>query len=72
MRSLLKGVMAAVFAATLHFADAPMVLAQQADEASELNKRATELYNAGRYADAIPIVQRFLPPSSRAARGQTM
>jgi hypothetical protein len=35
-------------------------LAQSSDEASELNKRAIELDNAGRYSDAEPLYKRAL------------
>jgi CHAT domain-containing protein/Tfp pilus assembly protein PilF len=39
---------------------APIALAQQPDEASELNKKIIELHNAGRYSDAIPLARRLL------------
>ena len=66
MRSLLKIGLAAGFAATLLCGDFSLVLAQQADEATELNKKVVELYNAGRYSDAIPIAQRVLALRERA------
>jgi CHAT domain-containing protein len=60
MRSLLKAGLAAGFVATLLFGNASIAVAQPRDEARELNKKVIELYNAGRYADAIPIAQRAL------------
>jgi len=66
MRALLKAGLAAGFAATLFCSDFSLVLAQQADEATELNKKVIELYNAGRYSDAIPIAQRSLAIREKA------
>ena len=60
MRSLLKLGTVVVFAAAFLFGNPAIVSAQQTDEANELNKKVIELYNAGRYADAIPIAQRVL------------
>ena len=39
-------------------------LAQSAKEASQLNNRAVELFNSGRYSEAEPIFKRALAPSS--------
>ena len=66
MRSLLKIGLAAGFAATLFCGDFSLVLAQQADEATELNKKVVEFYNAGRYSDAVPIAQRVLALREKA------
>jgi CHAT domain-containing protein/Flp pilus assembly protein TadD len=60
MRSLLKLGTVVTFAVTFLFGSPAIVSAQQTDEASELNKKVIELYNAGRYADAIPIAQQVL------------
>jgi hypothetical protein len=54
------GITAAALAGALLVGTGSIPLAQQADEANELNKRVLELYNAGRYSDAIPIAQRAL------------
>jgi CHAT domain-containing protein/tetratricopeptide (TPR) repeat protein len=63
MRLLLK---TAAFAAALYFSNLSLVPAQQADDASELNKKVIELYNAGRYSDAVPIAQRVLAINEKA------
>ena len=59
-RSLLRAASTATLAAILLFGNASISSGQQADEASELNKQVVELYNAGRYADTIPIAQQVL------------
>jgi CHAT domain-containing protein/Tfp pilus assembly protein PilF len=61
---LLKVILAAAFAAII-VGTASTAPAQ--DEASELNKKLIELYDAGRDSDAIPIGQRLL-----AIREQTL
>src|SRR5262245_42366906 len=63
MRSVLKIGLAAGFAATLFCRDFSLVLAQQADETT---KKVIELYNAGRYSDAVTIAQRILALRERA------
>jgi tetratricopeptide (TPR) repeat protein len=40
--------------------------AQNLNEATSLNKRAVELYQAGRYSEAIPLVQRLLAMREKA------
>src|SRR6202048_5261770 len=65
-RSLLTAASAAALAAILLFGNASISPAQQADEASELNKKVIELTNAGRYADAIPIAQQVLAIREKA------
>jgi hypothetical protein len=45
-------------AAILLFGNASISAAQPDDEVNELNRKLIELYNAGRYADAVPIAQR--------------
>ncbi len=57
-----------ILAATLivtSFAGAP-VLAQQEDEAAALSKRIVELYQAGKFAEAIPIARRALAIQEKA------
>src|ERR1700737_4967684 len=66
MRSLPKLGTVVVFAATLLFGNPTIASAQQTDEANELNKKVIELYNAGRYADAIPIAQQVLAIREKA------
>ena len=66
MRSLLKAGFAAGLAALIVFGNFSILLAQQTDEATELNKKVIELYNAGRYSDAIPIAQRALALREKA------
>jgi tetratricopeptide (TPR) repeat protein len=66
MRSLLKLGTVVVFATTFLFENPAIVSAQQTDEANELNKKVIELYNAGRYADAIPIAQQVLAIREKA------
>jgi tetratricopeptide (TPR) repeat protein len=66
MRSLRKISIAAALAGVLVAGPGSTLLAQQVDEASELNKRVIELYNAGRYADAIPIAQQLLAIREKA------
>jgi tetratricopeptide (TPR) repeat protein len=66
MRSLLKVGLAAAFAAILLVGSVSLVAAQETKEADELNKRVIELYNAGRYSDAIPIAQRVLALREKA------
>jgi CHAT domain-containing protein/Tfp pilus assembly protein PilF len=66
MRALLKAGFAGAFAATLLFGDASISLAQLGDEANALNKKLVELYNAGRYADAIPIAQQVVAIAEKA------
>src|SRR5262249_43726103 len=60
MRSLLKAGKAAALAAALFFGNASTSHGQRTNEASELTTKVYELFNAGRYADAIPIAQRAL------------
>jgi tetratricopeptide (TPR) repeat protein len=60
MRALLKVGFGAAFAATLLFGNVSRSLPQPTDEAAELNKRVIELYNAGRYSDAIAVAQQLL------------
>jgi tetratricopeptide (TPR) repeat protein len=66
MRSLLKAGLAAGLATTLLFGNGSISAAQQPDEASELNKKLIELYNAGRYADAVPLGQQLLAIREKA------
>src|SRR5262249_13121382 len=66
MRTLLKVGLAAGFAAIMLCGNASISAAQRADEASELDKKILELYNAGRYADAIPIAQQVLAIREKA------
>src|SRR6516164_9057315 len=66
MRSLLKVGLSAGFAAIMLCGNASVSVAQRADEAGELNKKVIELYNAGRYADAIPIAQQVLAIREKA------
>jgi tetratricopeptide (TPR) repeat protein len=65
MRSLLNLGTIVVFAATL-FGNPAIVSAQQTDVLNKLNKKLTELYNARRYADAIPIAQQLLAIREKA------
>jgi CHAT domain-containing protein/Flp pilus assembly protein TadD len=65
-RSLLTTASAATVAAILLFGNVSISAGQQADEASELNKKVIELRNAGRYADAIPIAQQVLAIREKA------
>ena len=58
MQRLLKLAMAAGFGLALPVTTPAIVLAQQLDQATELEKKATDLFNQGEYSDAIPIVQR--------------
>jgi hypothetical protein len=60
MGSLKRIGIAAALAGVLLVGTGSTLLAQQADQASELEKRVIELYNAGRYSDAVPIAQRVL------------
>jgi tetratricopeptide (TPR) repeat protein len=60
MRLLKKVSIALVLTGVSLFGAISFALAQQKDEATELNNKVTELYNAGRYSDAIPIAQRLL------------
>jgi hypothetical protein len=66
MRSLLKAGRIIACAAIIFAGSISLVFAQQADEANELNKRIVELYNAGRYSDAIPIAQQVLAIREKA------
>src|SRR5207253_6971521 len=66
MRSLLKLGMVVVFAATFFFGNPAIVSAQQTDEVNELNKKVIELYNAGRYAEAVPVAQQVLAIREKA------
>jgi tetratricopeptide (TPR) repeat protein len=66
MRSLNNIGITAALAGVLLAGAASIPLAQQADVASELNKKLIELYNAGRYADAVPIAQRILAIQEKA------
>jgi CHAT domain-containing protein/Flp pilus assembly protein TadD len=66
MRPLLKLGTVVVFAATFLFGNPAIVSAQQTDEAIELNKKVIELYNAGRYADALPVAQQVLAIREKA------
>jgi tetratricopeptide (TPR) repeat protein len=60
MRSLLEAGLATVLAVILLFGNRSIPSAQPVDETTALNKRLVELYNAGQYAEAIPIAQRLL------------
>jgi CHAT domain-containing protein/Tfp pilus assembly protein PilF len=60
MRSLLKVGLAAAFAATLIFGNVSRLPAQPANEIEQLIKQADEFRNAGKYSQAIPLVQRIL------------
>src|SRR6516165_9350579 len=66
MRSLFKAGFLAAFAAILLLGKLSISAAQQGDEATALNKKVIELYNAGRYADAIPIAQQVLAIREKA------
>jgi tetratricopeptide (TPR) repeat protein len=64
---LLKQIsVAAALGGGLLVAPSPVSLAQQVDEANELNNRVIELYNAGRYSDAIPILRQLLAIREKA------
>jgi tetratricopeptide (TPR) repeat protein len=65
MRSL-RQISITVLAGALLIGATSIALAQQTDEASELNKIVIELYKAGQYADAIPIAQQVLAMRERA------
>jgi CHAT domain-containing protein len=64
MQSLLKVGLAAAFAATLFFCNP--LFAQPADEVSALSEKIEELYNAARYAEAVPIAQQLLAIQEKA------
>jgi CHAT domain-containing protein len=66
MRALLKVGLAAGFATIMLCGNASISPAQKADEADALTKRILELYNAGRYADAIPMAQQVLAIREKA------
>src|SRR5262245_26558214 len=66
VRSLKKISIAAALAGVLFVGTSSIPLAQQTDDANELNKRALELYRAGRYSEAIQIVQRVLDIREKA------
>jgi hypothetical protein len=66
MRLLKKISIAAALAGLLLVGTGSIPPAQQADEASELNKRVIDLYSAGRYSDAIPIAQQALAIREKA------
>jgi tetratricopeptide (TPR) repeat protein len=66
MRSLLKAELAAAFAAIFLVGSVSLVAAQETKEADKLNERVIELYNAGRYSDAVPIAQRVLALREKA------
>jgi tetratricopeptide (TPR) repeat protein len=59
------GTVAALLAILL-FGNASISAAQPGDDATTLNKKVIELYNAGRYAEAIPIAQRLLAIDEKA------
>src|SRR5262249_32587335 len=65
MRSLQQAGLAAVLTAILLLGNASISPAQPGDEASELNKKIVELYNAGRYADASPIARQGVASRER-------
>jgi CHAT domain-containing protein/tetratricopeptide (TPR) repeat protein len=69
MRSLLKVSMTVVLTAAFFFGTPSLVPAQQADQVNELNKRFTELFNAGRYSEALPLAQRVLAIREKARGG---
>jgi CHAT domain-containing protein len=60
MRSLLKAGLVAGFSVILFVGHVSSAATQQTNKADELNKRVIELYNSGRYSDAIPIAQQVL------------
>jgi CHAT domain-containing protein/Tfp pilus assembly protein PilF len=60
MRLLLNLGIVAAFASALSCANPSSLWAQRLEDVNELNKRATELFNARQYSDAIPIVLRVL------------
>jgi CHAT domain-containing protein/tetratricopeptide (TPR) repeat protein len=60
MRALLTAGTVAALLAILLFGNVLISAAQQGDEATALNKKVVELYNAGRYSEAIPIAQQVL------------
>src|SRR5712691_9066154 len=66
MGSLKKISIAAALAGVLLVGSGSTLVAQQADEASKLHKRVIELYNAGRYSDAVSIAQRVLAIREKA------
>src|SRR5947209_14352606 len=64
---LLKEVrISAALAGALLVGSASMPLAQEADEVSELSQKVIQLYNAGRYADAISVAQQVLAIGEKA------
>ena len=65
-RSLIKTGRAAALAVVLLCSNASISVAQPRDEASELYTTVIELFNAGRYADAVPIAQQVLAIRERA------
>src|SRR5262245_2472664 len=69
MPSLKKITITAALAGVLLGGTGSIPLAQQRDRANELDKRIIELYNAGRYADAIPVAQRVLALREKALGG---
>src|SRR5262249_49184513 len=66
VRSLKKISIAAALAGVLFVGTSSIPLAQQTDDVNELNKRALELYRAGRYSDAIQIAQLLLAIREKA------
>src|SRR5262245_44604910 len=66
MRTLLKVGLAAGFAAIMLCGNASISAAQRADEAGGLDQELLDLYNAGRYADAIPTAQQVLAIREKA------
>jgi|SRR5271166_762227 len=60
MRSFLKLVMTAAFAAAFHLCNLSLVPAQQANQLDQLTKQIGEFRKAGKYSEAIPLAQRIL------------
>jgi CHAT domain-containing protein/Tfp pilus assembly protein PilF len=61
------GFSALLLAAVLISGQSPIALAQNADvEAADLERKAVELYQAGRYSEAVPVVQRLLANREKA------
>src|ERR1700738_1688779 len=65
MRSILNAGLAAVVGTLLCFG-LSSALAQKSNQANKLEDKFLKLYDAGRYADAIPIAQRVLTIRDKA------
>jgi CHAT domain-containing protein len=66
LRSLQKIGALAALAVTFFLGTLSLASAQRPDEASELNKKVIELYNSGRYSEAIPLAERVLAIREKA------